>query len=339
MKLKLNIWQKPGTTDKFVYVEGLTPDDKVWLQSYQGKTVLRCKSGRFSMPPEDIMNLVAQSAQCDPHNWSEFLSAVQGAPRAGRGRQPGTMASSRREGSYGSDRPEAWTGEDADADDPNLWKDPIPEPTTLIVDDREPSKIVDRLRKVDNLTVEITSLETGDYVIPGKFVIERKTTADFAASILGDTKRMFYQTDRVASSGLRGILIIEGDIYKQTNMSLNSISGTLSYLTAIQGISIIPTLSLGHTAGMLAKLCRHSNFGLGYDPALRSIGPKDPASAASFVLEGIPGVSSKIARALLARFGSVAGVAQATRQEIMSVKGIGDSRVDRIWATLHSDVR
>lgn len=213
---------------------------------------------------------------------------------------------------------------------------PLTRQTVIVVDDREPGEMVDRLRGVENLKVEIASLETGDYVVPGKLVIERKTAADLVTSVIEESKRVFWQTDRVASSGMRGVLLLEGDLYRQTNMSLPAITGTLSYLSVIQGISVFPTLSLEHSAYVIVKLVRHATEGLGYDLALRGSGPKEPPEAAAFVLEGIPGVSSTTAKALIAAFGSVSGVCSASVEQLREVPGVGPKRARLIHETLRA---
>ena len=87
-------------------------------------------------------------------------------------------------------------------------------------------------------------------------------------------------------------------------MTLEQIAGTLSYLFVIQRVSILPTLSLAHSAYMIPKVVRHTLFGIGYDLGLRGAGPKDPDNAAAFVLEGILGVSAWRSRALLSHFGT-----------------------------------
>jgi len=196
--------------------------------------------------------------------------------------------------------------------------------------------MVDRLRRVTNLKVEIASLETGDYLVPGKLLIERKTSVDLVQSVVEESKRMFSQTDRVAASGMRGVLLLEGDIYRQTNMQLPAITGTLSYLSVIQGISVFPTLSIEHSAYTIVKLVRHAVQGLGYDLSLRGSGPKDPAAASAFVVEGIPGVSAATARSLLAAFGSVAGLCAASLEELRAVPGVGPKRAQLIYDTLRA---
>jgi Fanconi anemia group M protein len=196
--------------------------------------------------------------------------------------------------------------------------------------------MVDWFRRVENLNVEIASLETGDYLIPDKIVIERKTVADFALSLVEDRKRLFNQTNRIALSGMRGILILEGNIYTQTSLPLNNITGTLSYLVAIQGMTLYQTLSMNHSADMIVKLLRHSVHGLGYDLGLRAAAPKDPSKAAAFVLEGIPGVSAATAKTLMETFGSIVGVAGASVSDLRNVSGIGPKRATKIYDTLHA---
>lgn len=259
-------------------------------------------------------------------------------PKPSRGRQPGSMASARR-GIPDQPSPDVWTAAHTDILDPNMMTHPLTEQVTILVDDREPAAMVDRLRQVESLTVEVGSLETGDYVVPGKLMIERKTAADLVNSVIEESKRLFSQTDRIAASGMRGILIVEGDLYGQTNMQLPAMSGMLSYLAAIQGISIVPTLSMAHTAYMIVKMTRHAVEGLGYDLALRGSGPKDPVGAAAFVIEGIPGVSATTAKSLLSAFGSIAALAQASMDQLVKVPGVGPKRAELIYQTLRAGSR
>lgn len=194
----------------------------------------------------------------------------------------------------------------------------------------------DRLRTVVHLHVEISSIETGDYVVPGKLVIEWKTASDLVDSAIDDCKRLFWQTDRIASPGMRGMLLSEGNIYRQTNMHLPAISGTLSYLAAIQGVAVLPTLSLEHSAYIIVKLTRHAVEGFGYDLRLRGAGSKDPSHATAFVTEGIPGVSATTARGFHSRFGSVTGLFAASYDDLLATPGIGPKMARLIYDTLRA---
>jgi Fanconi anemia group M protein len=194
--------------------------------------------------------------------------------------------------------------------------------------------MVDMLRTVRNLDVRIASIDTGDYVVDdGKLVIERKTIADFASSVTD--KRIFLQAERIAALGVRGVLLVEGNIYQQTTMSLESITGALSWLTT-QGITVQHTLSIRHTAHFITKLTRHAVEGLGYDIPYRTMGPKDPAGAAAFVIEGVPGVSTALSKLLHQVFGSVAGLCRAELADLLAVPGIGPAKAKMIYETLRA---
>jgi ERCC4-type nuclease len=212
----------------------------------------------------------------------------------------------------------------------------IPTPTRLVIDHREPGEMVDLLRGVRNLEVEIGTLDSGDYVVPDCLVIERKTVTDFVTSIVEDKKRLFHQTEAMSRAGTIGVLLIEGDLYAQQRMTIPEITGTLSYLAVIQRISILPTLSLRHSALTIAKLVRHAVHGLGYDLGLRGAAPRDPAAAALFFLQGVTTVSAKKAIALLRHFGSVAAIAAASETELTAVAGIGPKTAPLIHAVFHA---
>lgn len=335
MALRLNLWQSANGFTR-IYLNGLPVDGKAWLVSKRGRTTVEFERGSSGMPADQVLALVGDVAGCDAYDWTALVAAVEIMPASPRGRAPGMMAANRRNGSDAY-RPERWTEADAEFLDPNRIEHPLTQETVLVVDDREPAEMVDRLRAVPKLKIEIASLETGDYVVPGKLVIERKTAADLANSITSDSKRLFWQTDRIASSGERGLLLLERDFYQQTNMSLPSITGTLTYLSVIQGVSVVPTLSLAHSAYTIVKAIRHAVQGLGYELNLRGSGPRNPSAAAAFVLEGVPGVSAVTAQALIAHFGSLAKVAMADVASLLAVPGVGPKRAQTIFDVFRAE--
>jgi ERCC4-type nuclease len=99
-------------------------------------------------------------------------------------------------------------------------------------------------------------------------------------------------------------------------------------------MSVLPTLSLRHTAYVILKLAQHQRYGLGYDLGLRAEKPKAALDRSAYVLEGIPGVNAGLARNLLEHFGSVAGVCAAGIADLKSVPGIGPKRAADIHSTL-----
>lgn len=78
------------------------------------------------------------------------------------------------------------------------------------VDDRESrsSGIAEKLQKMETLSVVVKRLRTGDYLIEGKVVLERKRVRDFLESL--KEGRLFAQASRLAAQPMRAFLILEG---------------------------------------------------------------------------------------------------------------------------------
>jgi ERCC4-type nuclease len=211
---------------------------------------------------------------------------------------------------------------------------PIPERTTLLVDSREPGEMVRLLRTVKNLDVQVEMLDVGDYVVQGHFAIERKTPIDFAQSVIGEDKRLFHQVSGLYQSGLKPIVLLEGDPYHQESMPIKNVDGMLSYMV-MRGMHLVYTKSLPHSAAFIAKMVRHMVHGLGYaDPAGSSAARKTPKDAPAFLLSCIPGVSSTIGRRLIERFGTVKAVCLASKAELLSVDGVGPGTAEKILNAL-----
>lgn len=333
--VKLNNWEKNGF--KRIYVKELSPEGQIWLQSRQGMTSVHFEQGMTRMDPEEVLAAITEHMGCDAREFAAIWDAVAAGPATRRGAAPGSRASARR-GIPDQPIPRngGWTAKHTEILDPNVMTNPLEQMVTLYVDDREPAAMVDLLRQVNNLDVQVASLETGDYLVQEKLIIERKTAADLVASVIEDKKRIFNQVERLVGSGMRFVLLIEGDIYRETNMQLPAMNGLLSYLSVIPGVSIIPTLSMTQSVYLMVTMIKHAVQGLGYDLGLRGSGPKDPAAAAPFVLEGIPGVSATTAIALIQHFGSVHGVCEASVTDLLKVPGIGKVRADIIFNTLHA---
>jgi ERCC4-type nuclease len=181
------------------------------------------------------------------------------------------------------------------------------------------------------------STDPADYAI----LVERKdctrSPTDFEASILEDGKRYFHQSENMKLAEAMGVILLEGDVYgNSTRMDLiQQVDGALTFAAAIQRMSVLPTLSVRHSAYVVLKLAQHQRYGLGYELGLRAEKPKAALDRAAFVLEGIPGVNAALARALLAHFGSVRAVTAANPAELKNVAGIGPKRAQEIYDVLN----
>ena len=67
--------------------------------------------------------------------------------------------------------------------------------------------------------------------------------------------------------------------------------------------------------------------------------PKGKRKQQLFILQGLPGVGSERAARLLDEFGSVEAVVTATREELQSVEGIGNSIAARIKWTVKEEIQ
>jgi DNA excision repair protein ERCC-4 len=327
----INVWRAKVGNRVRIYVKNLPVEGQAWIEprgnGYRG----HFDGDPLGISEAELIAVVEGLTGCNTGIWADLLAAADAQPKVPRGREQGQMAASRRSGVPTS---KSWTDSDALKLDPNVMTYPLIEEVTIVVDDREPAEFVDRLRTVRNLKVEIASLTTGDFLLPGKAIIERKTAADFAASII--EKRIFSQADRLAMADLRGVIMLEGNVYQQGNLSLESITGMVSYLSTL-GISIIPTLSIEHSVYTLVTFIKQMSQGLGYEIALRGPKPKDdPVKQAKFIVEGFSGISANLAKVLIEHFGSLFDLANASVAELSDVPGIGPSRAKSIYETIHA---
>jgi DNA excision repair protein ERCC-4 len=113
----------------------------------------------------------------------------------------------------------------------------------IVVDDRErPSGVAAELEKADGVVVKIEHLSLGDYCVDGAVLIERKTAADFAQSLIDG--RLFGQAGRMSSSHLRSAYIIEGTSaeWALLGVSREPLQGALITLMLIFDIPVLRSL-------------------------------------------------------------------------------------------------
>ncbi len=79
----------------------------------------------------------------------------------------------------------------------------------ILMDDRERSGVVfEHLAAMDRISINIRRLPVGDFQIDDRLLFERKTLKDFSVSVIDG--RFFRQMTQLASSQLKGVLILQG---------------------------------------------------------------------------------------------------------------------------------
>jgi len=202
------------------------------------------------------------------------------------------------------------------------------------VDHREPAQIDAMIARAPNTKVVRAHLPIGDYRINGVILVERKSTRDFANSV--QSGHLFDQAQRIGiEPDVVGMVVLEGDLFGgKIGMLKSQITGAISCLFLVQGMSVINTADLEHTAYALAKLGQHNANGLGYALTLRKDKPKKLLDAQRFVLEGLNGINCNMADTLLKHFGSVRAVINADYEQLVAVRGIGPKRAASIIEVL-----
>jgi len=199
----------------------------------------------------------------------------------------------------------------------------MPTPLQIHVDDRESSgPVLARLRECPGFRVTVTRLPLGDYRV-GRFVFERKTLPDLAASIISG--RLFAQASRLAAMPLRPAVILEGAGrgLAESGMRWEAIQGALVSVTVFYGIPLLRTRSPDETVQTMLFVARQAAAlasGALPRPGYR---PRGKRARQLFILQGLPRIGPERARRLLERFGSVEAVMTAKIEDLRGVPGVG----------------
>lgn len=362
----LNLWKHPKTQVARLYVApklikpalGVIGEDwdpktvKAWLEECGGHWVMKIAVRTDNPVPAESVDtlksvLLGDAGLTGNETWADLVKKAEentkpkpGATGKRRGKPaPVAVASS-------SSR----AGEAANLDITTIR---MLGNVTIEVDHRETELISELLSKHPNITVKRVTLELADFRIEDRegneLLIERKRCEptesspdgrnDFESSVIDG--RLFDQAERLyfktanSDHQVIPVVLLEGDIYGNSRtMLVQQISGALSFLSAIQRISVLSSFGPNHSAYIVSKLASHFVDGL-YSPIARhKAKPKALVSQKLFVLESLPGISSGIAEALLERFGSIRAMAQAEEHELASVKGVGPKRSREIIRVL-----
>lgn len=175
-------------------------------------------------------------------------------------------------------------------------------------------------------------LVAGDYLVAPGVLVERKTVRDLHLSVVAG--RFWRQLGRLRNSSRRRYLLIEGFDLDDGPLSPNAIRGTCIAVTA-QAVSLLWSRDLDDSASWLVRLAsRWSRRWPTVDRPPYDQAPPIAADPSEAVLAGVPGISLRTARDLLAEFGSVAAVIEAGPDGWRRIRGIGTRRAAALQAAL-----
>lgn len=205
----------------------------------------------------------------------------------------------------------------------------------IVVDDRETSsRVVETLHTL-GVDIELRRLDSGDYAIGDRILVERKSARDFMDTLVN--RDIFGQIKKMAEAVPRPVLIIEGreDLYSVRNIHPNAIRGTLAAIAVDMGVTLFFTADGEETANMLYVLARREEGSRGERKLHPRKSYRSLREEQEYVLASFPGIGLKNARLLLEHFGSIKAVIDAGKEDLVSVKGIGEKTASRIRDLTH----
>jgi ERCC4-related helicase len=205
-----------------------------------------------------------------------------------------------------------------------------PQGPKIIIDDRETSsKVVEVLSNM-GAAVRLERLAHGDYAIGDRILVERKTARDFVDTLIN--RDLLGQVKAMAEAVTRPVMIIEGgDLYTQRDLHPNAIKGVLAALTVDMGVSILFTRDEQDTAQMLMVLARREDGERGERKAHPHKIHRSVREDQEYIISAFPEIGMKNARLLLAHFGSIQGIVNASYDDLVAVRGIGEKTAGRVY--------
>ncbi|MFH1221729.1 MAG: ERCC4 domain-containing protein [Candidatus Micrarchaeota archaeon] len=201
----------------------------------------------------------------------------------------------------------------------------------IVMDHRESSDFV-QLLEAHGAVVAVQQLQVGDFICSEQLVVERKTRADFESSVIDG--RLFHQLENLLANFSRPVLIVEGE-EDSCRISREALLGAYTAILADYGVAIFFTKNLEETAELVFHFAKHEQ--LAKKQPLRVFAKRKsltPSQHQRGVVESLPAVGPKLAKALLQHFGSVAAVMNASEEELQEVEKIGKKKAKMIKSLL-----
>lgn len=205
-----------------------------------------------------------------------------------------------------------------------------PQGPKIVIDDRETSSKVVELLSGMGAAIRLERLAYGDYALGDRILVERKTARDFVDTLVN--RDLLGQVKAMADAVIRPVLIIEGgDLYTQRDIHPNAIRGVLAALTIDMGISVLFSRDEEDTAQMLMVLAKREEGGRGEHKVHPHKTHRSMKEEQEYIISAFPDIGMKNSRLLLSHFGSIQGIVNASEEELVAVKGIGEKTGQKIY--------
>jgi len=209
----------------------------------------------------------------------------------------------------------------------------------IAIDDRERSSgVAEALSHRPGVNLTTHRLSLGDYEVDSTLIVERKTLADFAVSVLDG--RLFRQVGRLAKEReARTCLILEGtaETYPRLAIPNHAFQGALITVTLVFGVPVLRSATPEETADLILFAAHQLHRQAALPP--RRMGAKGSSLRKSqlLLLQAVPMVGPLRAEALLETLGVPSQIANADVEALAEVNGIGPAIATSIQRVMHQD--
>lgn len=203
----------------------------------------------------------------------------------------------------------------------------------ITVDDRERNDHLLATLQQAATEISIKRLPVGDYLLD-KLIVERKSLADFSASITDG--RLFRQASSLTRVSEQPLVIVEGtdEDWGKSGISREALNGALISLVLIFKIPVLFSSCPEETAKMILFAARQWNR-FSY---LNELYPRPnngrkkstkKQKIQSHVLQGIPGIGPARAKELINKFGTLAAIFNASDKQLETISGMGKKGIKK----------
>ncbi|MCL2141790.1 MAG: DEAD/DEAH box helicase [Methanimicrococcus sp.] len=214
------------------------------------------------------------------------------------------------------------------------------EPLKILADVRELKSGVLRHLESQGVFLKTAKLEVADYVISDEMAVERKSAADFSASLIDGKRNLFSQLVDLSRAYKKPALIVEGEEEIGSKINPNAIKGALLSIEMDLKVSVFYTKNEEETALLLKMMAKREQID---EKKSINLHGKKPAKTTSeqqeYLLSSISGVGPNAARLLLNEFGSLTNIFNATEEDLCKIKGIGKKTAQRIRDVMEAEYK
>lgn len=207
------------------------------------------------------------------------------------------------------------------------WFPSAGEMVTLVADAAQKgNQILDALAD-KKVRVIYSNLQIGDYQITDNVFVSYMTTDVFVRGL--NDKRLYRQVLELKRACPEPLLIVEGpNVYEHKDANVHVINGALAFIEVLNRMPVVFTSDPEESADIIFMATNQMQFGLGYEvhPEDQRKRKRDLKLYQTEVLESIPGVGPTLAKELIKKFGTLAGVFAATAEQLAEVPGFEDGQ-------------